>query len=221
MKGMIVVDFAKCTGCHTCELMCAVAHSASKTLCGAIMETPRQKPRIHVKLIGKTSVPMQCRHCKDAPCISACPSDALTKPDGENGPVLLNLELCTGCNSCVPACPFGAIIPDPSGEKVQKCDQCIEGLKADEIPGCCSGCPTGALKFVTHDKNDAGVYKVLTTFVIDEKQCKACGRCLKVCPTQAISGAKKTPHVIDQDKCVACGACCEICPFDTVATVSV
>ena len=65
----------------------------------------------------------------------------------------------------------------------------------------------------------AGVCKALTTFGIDEDKCKACGMCLKACPTEAISGGKKkVPARIDQDKCVKCGACREACKFDAVTT---
>ncbi|GAF71711.1 unnamed protein product, partial [marine sediment metagenome] len=67
----------------------------------------------------------------------------------------------------------------------------------------------------------AGVCKALTVFVIDQEKCKACGRCLKACPTEAISGGmKKVPALIDQDKCVKCGACREACTFDSVATMA-
>ena len=72
---------------------------------------------------------------------------------------------------------------------------------------------------VTDSKCPAGVCRALTTFVIDTEACKACGRCVKACPTDAISsGVKKVPAVIDQDKCITCGVCRETCPFDAVAT---
>jgi NADH:ubiquinone oxidoreductase subunit F (NADH-binding)/(2Fe-2S) ferredoxin/Pyruvate/2-oxoacid:ferredoxin oxidoreductase delta subunit len=64
----------------------------------------------------------------------------------------------------------------------------------------------------------AGVCRALTTFEISEAKCKACGKCIKVCPVEAITGAKKIAHVIDDDKCIKCGACREVCPFDAVAT---
>jgi len=73
---------------------------------------------------------------------------------------------------------------------------------------------------VADRKCPAGVCKALTTFVIDTDACKACGRCVKACPTDAISGGlKKVPAVIDQDACVTCGICRDVCPFDAVATV--
>ena len=69
---------------------------------------------------------------------------------------------------------------------------------------------------VTHRRCPAGACKELTKFAIDPARCTACGKCIKVCPTNAIAGAKKTPHVIDQNKCIVCGACRETCPFDAV-----
>ena len=72
---------------------------------------------------------------------------------------------------------------------------------------------------VTEGKCPAGVCRSLTTFVIETEACKACGRCVKACPTEAVSGGKeKVPALIDQDKCVKCGACRDTCPFDAVAT---
>ena len=147
MKGMIVVDVVKCIGCHTCELSCVVAHSASKTLAGAITETPRQKPRVHVECVGRSPVPMQCKHCEDAPCVTVCPSQALSRA-GEGEPVLFNPRLCIGCNNCLTACPFGSIGPGPGGRKIMKCDLCVDRLKTGEQPACCS-CPTGALRFIS------------------------------------------------------------------------
>jgi NADH-quinone oxidoreductase subunit F len=63
----------------------------------------------------------------------------------------------------------------------------------------------------------AGVCTALITLHVEADKCKACGRCLKVCPTEAISGGKKkVPAEIDQDKCISCRACFETCPFDAI-----
>ena len=66
----------------------------------------------------------------------------------------------------------------------------------------------------------AGLCKELTMFRIEVDICKACGKCIKVCPTDAVIGQKKVAHEIDQNKCIQCGACRDICPFDAVLTVS-
>ena len=76
-------------------------------------------------------------------------------------------------------------------------------------------------EYVSHIKEKkcpAGVCTALTTFIIDAEKCKACGKCIKVCPVDAITGEKKVAHVINQDKCIACGACKQECPFDAVIT---
>lgn len=50
------------------------------------------------------------------------------------------------------------------------------------------------------------------TYSIDPDQCQACGICVRRCPVDAISGAKKQPHFIDQDRCIKCGTCLAACP---------
>jgi NADH-quinone oxidoreductase subunit F len=62
----------------------------------------------------------------------------------------------------------------------------------------------------------AHVCRALVHYSIDPQKCTGCGRCLRNCPAEAISGAKKEPHLIDQDKCVKCGSCYEVCKFDAV-----
>ncbi|MCX6646075.1 MAG: 4Fe-4S binding protein, partial [bacterium] len=61
----------------------------------------------------------------------------------------------------------------------------------------------------------AGVCKALTKLVIEEA-CIGCGKCIKVCPTDAIAGNMKKLHVLDKDKCIVCGSCVEICPVDCI-----
>ena len=64
--------------------------------------------------------------------------------------------------------------------------------------------------------------KDLIAFYIDPQACRACGRCRKACPVEAISGEPKVIHVIDQDRCTRCGTCLEVCPdrFAAVRKVS-
>ncbi len=54
--------------------------------------------------------------------------------------------------------------------------------------------------------------KDLIAFYIDPSTCKACLRCLKACPVDAVIGDKKLIHVIDQSKCTRCGTCLDVCP---------
>lgn len=51
-----------------------------------------------------------CRKCKEAPCISVCPSEALEK--SENEIVVRAINLCVRCKSCIAICPFGTLMDD-------------------------------------------------------------------------------------------------------------
>ena len=51
---------------------------------------------------------------------------------------------------------------------------------------------------------------------IDPELCKGCGKCMKQCPMEAISGQIRMPHVIDTEKCIKCGACWGCCPFGAI-----
>ena len=47
---------------------------------------------------------------------------------------------------------------------------------------------------------------------IAEEICIGCGRCLKVCPTDAMIGAQKQIHNVIREACTGCGNCVNRCP---------
>lgn len=75
-----------------------------------------------------------CRHCGEAPCAQVCPQNALKK---ENEDLKRSNFLCTGCRTCLMACPFGVNIDEiteyktsPSEELetlIKKCPYIEEG----------------------------------------------------------------------------------------------
>lgn len=135
----IYVRLERCLGCMSCQIACAVAHSQSKTLFGAILERPAPRYRVHVAAGDGVNVPLQCRHCDDAPCVHACMAGAMRRGDAG---VLVDEKKCVGCWMCVMVCPFGVITPTP--EKVAvKCDMCAD----EPPPRCVPACPTGALVY--------------------------------------------------------------------------
>jgi carbon-monoxide dehydrogenase iron sulfur subunit len=131
-----------CMGCRLCEIYCLVEHSNSKDIIKAFKkENPRTLPRIVLEEKGYLSLSLQCRHCKEPPCLEACIGGALYR-DEKTGAILHNRDKCVGCWMCIMVCPYGAIKRGIDGKKVAfKCDLCI-GRK---IPVCVEKCPNQAL----------------------------------------------------------------------------
>jgi len=74
-------------------------------------------------------------------------------------------------------------------------------------------------EYIAHVKDKkcpAGVCTDLLTYRIVDEKCKMCTACIKVCPTEAITGAVKQPHFIDPAKCIKCDACVSKCKFDAI-----
>jgi len=62
----------------------------------------------------------------------------------------------------------------------------------------------------------AGVCRELIQYSIDPERCEGCLRCLRACPTAAISGEKRKVHTLNQGMCIKCGACYDVCKFNAV-----
>ncbi|WP_265111914.1 4Fe-4S dicluster domain-containing protein [Halosolutus halophilus] len=102
---------------------------------------------------GETSLPMQCYHCENAPCVSVCPTNALQKED--DGFVTVTDDLCVGCQYCLSGCPFGAPqFPDSddgtaqifgTGGIMDKCTGCRPRQEAGKGPACAEECATNAI----------------------------------------------------------------------------
>ncbi|VEB98855.1 Glutamate synthase [NADPH] small chain [Cedecea lapagei] len=143
MNHFIIADAANCIGCHACEVACVTSHHRDSWP----LRRSDFNPSIHVYFQGNASTATTCHHCNDAPCVSACPTRALSfSHDG----VQLSRADCIGCKNCVIACPFGAIEMVASDEEgpylAQKCDLCREHPSGK--PACVASCPTKALRLM-------------------------------------------------------------------------
>jgi hydrogenase-4 component A len=99
MNRFVIADSRRCIGCFACQAACVENHRKVGL---------QAYPRLVVSYTPDGTMPVQCRQCEDAPCVTVCPVQALAF---RNNGVTLNETLCIGCKMCGLACPFGAIVP--------------------------------------------------------------------------------------------------------------
>jgi formate dehydrogenase iron-sulfur subunit len=87
-----------------------------------------------------------CKHCRDAPCLEACPTGSIIRTEFDT--VYVQQDVCNGCGYCVTACPFGVVDVDRKGDgKAHKCTLCYDRLKDGLEPACAKACPTDSIQF--------------------------------------------------------------------------
>ena len=128
----LIIDHESCWGCKTCEVACKQENRASDGVKlihvnedGPKMVDGKSEFVFHVKL---------CRHCDDPPCGDACPDEAIGKR--EDGIVVMDYDKCSGCRTCIDACPYEAIAFDDEKDLAQKCNLCHHRVDKGLLPAC-------------------------------------------------------------------------------------
>ena len=90
-------------------------------------------------------VPKLCNHCRESPCVQACPVGATF--DSPDGVVLVDPKYCIGCGFCIQACPYGCRFLNPVTHTAEKCSFCYHRITRGLKPACVEVCPTGTRLF--------------------------------------------------------------------------
>jgi len=120
---------------------------------------------------------------------------------------------CLGFDTCVKACPFGAISMSPEALPV------VDKVKCRSCNRCVLACPKKLFSLVSVIHN---VYVACSSHDLgkDVKAvcpvgCIACKLCEKTCKFNAIHVIDNLA-VIDYHKCTSCGDCVKVCPAKTI-----
>ncbi len=160
----VLVDTTLCLGCRQCEWACNQVNRLSDRPQiefedeAVFMEHRRPRPDAFT-VVNSFQVPqererrytmkVQCMHCNDPACVSACIVGAMRKDP--RGPVVYDPAKCIGCRYCLIACPFQVPayeFDDPVKPRVRKCDFCFTRvIEQGDVPACVAVCPSEALTF--------------------------------------------------------------------------
>ena len=128
----LIIEHESCWGCKTCEVACKQENRASNGI--KLIRVWEDGPLLRN---GKPDFKFQvnvCRHCDDPPCAEVCPEEAILKR--QDGIVVMDYGQCSGCGSCVDACPYDAITFDEEKGIAQKCNLCHHRVDKGLVPAC-------------------------------------------------------------------------------------
>ena len=144
MMKRLYIDLETCYKCKECKASCSYFyHPENKGI---------------ITLLEKATHILVCRKCEEAPCVKACPNEALEKQS--DGSLKRYSMRCTGCKTCTLACPFGATYPEVVPYLTSQCEHCLEGGKFypvdrilsagrdGELPECVKSCPEKAVQYI-------------------------------------------------------------------------
>jgi tetrathionate reductase subunit B len=128
----LVIEHLSCWGCKTCQVACKQENQVPEGInyISVIEEGPKMTDG-RLDTVYRVNL---CRHCEEPECVPACPAEAITRR--EDGIVILDQKMCTGCAACVEACPHQAIGFDEEQGKAGKCNLCHHRVEKGLIPAC-------------------------------------------------------------------------------------
>lgn len=190
------LDLSRCIGCRRCVYACVRENNQSRKpqiqwirvlrLKNGSMNLEESEHYYEGGMVPKEgyyTIPVQCQHCENPPCVKVCPTRATWKePDGI---VVIDYNWCIGCRYCMAACPYWARrfnFAEPGISKdeintnthylgnrprmrgvVEKCTFCVQRTRKGRYPACVEACPVGARKFGNILDPESEISKVIET----------------------------------------------------------
>lgn len=158
-RPSLLIDLQRCMGCMSCIVACKMEQ-----------EVPIGIRLTKVDTVGPLGVfpdglrmyyfPQGCMHCNAPACVPACPTGASYVRE-EDGLVLIDPELCPGCDYCITACPYGARSIDPAVNKAVKCNLCVDLIDNGGRPSCVKHCMAYARIYGDLDDPNSDINKYL------------------------------------------------------------
>lgn len=152
--GMLI-NTKKCIGCFACRIACQNQNHLLDNEAFIRYET---KENGEYPTVRMETVPLQCMHCEDAPCVAVCPTGAARF--GTDGIVEVDQGRCIGCKYCMAACPYQVRVVNDQTGTVDKCRFCVANTAAgQDASNCVTACPTGVRVFGDLDDPDSEINK--------------------------------------------------------------
>ena len=137
-QNTLIIDVDRCLGCKACEVACKLENGVAL---GAFRNRvltigPNGKyPNVEMYFLS-----VMCQHCAAPSCVRVCPTGASYKRP-EDGVVLIDRNICTGCRSCINACPYEVQSMNKELRVADRCSLCTGLTDAGEKPMCVKICP--------------------------------------------------------------------------------
>ena len=233
----IIVDTSRCTGCRGCQVACKQWNGlpASPTTQTGTYQNPPDFNGCTYKVVrfadgrGADGKPYwyftsdMCRHCVEPPCLAGSSVEGGMIHDEATGAVVYTAKSKDDdFETAQSVCPYNVPRKNEETGAMVKCTMCIDRISNGMVPACVQACPFDAIHVVD------GVA------VVDKDACKACGKCIAVCPRHLIELVPyEQKHLVQcssRDKgkdvmavcsvgCIGCKMCEKVCEFDAVKVV--